>query len=300
MTALLRWARVGARAPAEAEPAGDPGSAARGPATPAASSGPRTAVSPPGEGNQGIRAMGRRPQPLLGRGESKARGSRSAPWLRGTSRRGGGGAKPPGPQHRPGAAGGRGGRPGRPGGGRRRRGTGRGPRRGTAQARARWGLRGRLGLAARAALRRWTGPPAHTEGTRSWLLPRGAASLARWLRVGAGRRARPVARPESVESGLRAAANPQRRSPGPPCLLRGPRPRPAPVPPLSRPTEPPPMAQAPQGPAYILPPRRRLRPRPLRSRPSRLWLAQAPCHPARHKKRLQQRVPTRRCLRWSS
>lgn len=136
MTSLLRWARVGARAPAEAEPAGDPGSAARGPATPAASSGPRTAVSPPGEGNQGIRAMGRRPQPLLGRGESKARGSRSAPWLRGTSRRGGRGAQNHlgrntgqeqpadagvGPGGREGDGAGAG-RAGGPGGGRRRRG----------------------------------------------------------------------------------------------------------------------------------------------------------------------------------
>lgn len=87
------------------------------------------------------------------------------------------------------------GRAGGPGGGRRRRGPA-------------GGLRGRLGLAARAALRRWTGLPGHTEGTGSWLLPRGAASLARWLRVRAGRRARPVARPESVESSLRVAANP--------------------------------------------------------------------------------------------
>lgn len=108
MTSPLRGARVGARAPAEEETAGGLGSAARGPAPRAASLEPRAAMPPPGEGDQGARAMGRRPQPLLGRGESKARGSRSAPWLRETSGRGG--PQPPGPQRQPGAAGEPGGR----------------------------------------------------------------------------------------------------------------------------------------------------------------------------------------------
>lgn len=119
----------------------------------------------------------------------------------------------------------------------RRRRMGRGARAGTAQARARRGLRGRLGLAARAALKRWTDPPAHTEGTPPWHLPRGAASLARWLRAWAGRRARPVARPESVESGLGVAANPA-----------APFARPALRPPFARPTRLPPIAQAPHRP----------------------------------------------------
>lgn len=183
-------------------------------------------LSPRGAWDQKTRTVRRRPLPLLGLGESKLRGLRTAPRLgnRWAEHLGPGPNTSPGRTASPATLAGI--APGV------QRGTaqaqaqnGPGAREGTAQARARWGLRGRLVLAARAALRRWTDPPAHTAGTPPWLLPRGAASLARWLRAWAGRRARPVARPESVESGLRVAANPA-----------APFARPALRPPLARPT----------------------------------------------------------------
>lgn len=218
---------------------------------------PAAALSSPGAGDQGYGASAR---PLLGRGQSKARGSHTAPRLGGDRRAGG--PQPTGPEHQPASARrpGVGGRPGSTGKGRRRRGTGWGPGRGTAQARARRGLRGRLGLAARAALRRETGPRAPAERTKPRLLPRGAASLARWLRVGAGRRAHPVARPESVESSLRATANPAApfARPAPPPSWPPPPARPFPAPHGRRR-----LRRRRAGPAYIPPPRRRLLPRPL-------------------------------------
>lgn len=94
-----------------------------------------------------------------------------------------------------------------------------------------------------------------------------------------------MARPESVESGLRAAANPAAPfarpalppSRPPPSARPYPRPRPAPhgCRRLRRRHETPPTSP---------PSRRRLHPRPLHSRLSQLRVAQAPCHPAGHKR----------------
>lgn len=145
--------------------------------------------------------MGRLSQPLLGHGENKARGTRSATWLGGTSRRGA--QNHLGRIHQPEAAGVPRGRPRNPGGGRRRRGTDWGAPAGD---RAGAGPLGSPeppgpGRAARQRTLRGPGPGSYRAAPPH--------SLARWLAPGwAGRRARPVARPESVESGLRAAANP--------------------------------------------------------------------------------------------
>lgn len=138
------------------------------------------AQSPPGEGDQGARVMGRRPQPLLGReGHAQPLGS-ERPAGGGPQKHLGPNPARCGPQTRGSARG-----PGR-GTAQARDGLG-GPRRGTAQARARWGLRGRPGLAARAALRRWTGPPARSGDPGLALTAR--RRLARSLAPGWGRAA---------------------------------------------------------------------------------------------------------------
>lgn len=76
-------------------------------------------------------------------------------------------------------------------------------------------------------------PAAQAEKTLPRLLPRGTASLTRWLRAGAGRRARPVARPGPLSPASGQQPTPQRHSFGPPCLPYGSRPPPAPYPPLT-------------------------------------------------------------------
>lgn len=78
-------------------------------------------------------------------------------------------------------------------------------------------------------------PAAQAEKTLPRLLPRGTASLTRWLRAGAGRRARPVARPGPLSPASGQQPTPRRRSLGPPCLPCGSRPPPAPYPPAPPP-----------------------------------------------------------------
>lgn len=72
-------------------------------------------------------------------------------------------------------------------------------------------------------------PAAQAEKPLPRLLPRGTASLARWLRAGAGRRARPVARPGPLSPASGQQPTPRRRSLGPPCLAYGSRPPPSPL-----------------------------------------------------------------------
>ena len=81
-------------------------------------------------------------------------------------------------------------------------------------------------------------PAAQAEKTLPRLLPRGTASLTRWLRAGAGRRARPVARPGPLSPASGQQPTPRRRSLGPPCLPCGSRPPPAPYPPVPPPSTP--------------------------------------------------------------